>query len=84
MMARLYGHTWAKCIGKCIQHVDCKSINHWEDGNGELKSECELNSKEIGDEGVHLHPIHDGGRGVYGETPKRQRKVCLFMCCILF
>ena len=75
MIARLYGITWAACNSKCIQHQDCKSISYWESDDGALKSECELNSKEIGDKGVHLHDIQNGGRGVYAETPKQQRKV---------
>ena len=67
-----------QCIPKCIQYVNCKSINYWEDGHGGMKSECELNSKEVGEEGVHLvHGNHEGGRSLYAETPKQQRKVGL-------
>ena len=65
-----------QCTRKCIQYQDCKSINYWEDGTGALKSECELNSKEVGDEGVNLvNSPREVGRSVFAQTPKQQKKV---------
>ena len=51
----------------------CKSINYLEKRGGE--SECELNSKEFGDEGVSLVDLLGA---VYIETPKYQTKVRCF------
>ena len=75
-LARLYELTWMECTRKCIQHQMCKSINYWENGTDELKSECELNSKEVGDKGVNLvNSSCEVGRSVFAQTPKQQKKV---------
>ena len=73
---RLHGLTYIQCTRMCIRYQHCKSINYWEHENEAMESECELNSKEIGDDGVQLvKSSNEGGRSVYAETPKNERKV---------
>ena len=57
-----------ECVGLCMRHLDCKSINHQSKNN-----KCELLSKEKGDSGTTLER-HKGWMQV--ETPKHPKKVC--------
>ena len=76
IISKYHGLTWIRCVQKCIQYQECKSINYLEKNNSAMDSNCELNSKEILDKGVKLvDSLHLVGRSAYAETPKQQRMV---------
>ena len=72
MISRFYGISLKRCVHECVHHLNCQSINYWHDGTGLHKPECELNSKELGDEGVYLADRTESfGKHVYAETHKK-------------